>query len=86
MLLGSQEAVYYEVDRAVDNEEEVLDGSKSEHPAWVGGEQAQTQAQVGPLSYTGLNRIGNHCQSVLGQQASPCRMPDIFLVLGRPGR
>ena len=56
MLLGSQEAVDDEVERAVDNEEEVLDSSEGEHPAGVGGEHAQAPAQVGPLCYAGLNR------------------------------
>ena len=34
----------------------MLDGSEGEHPAGVGGEHAQAPAQVGPLSYAGLNR------------------------------
>ena len=65
ILLGTHETIDYEVDRAVDNEEEVLDGSEGEHPARVGGEHAQAPAQVGLLSYTGLDRIRNLCQSVL---------------------
>ena len=64
-LLRSHETVDDEVDRTVDNEEEVLDGGEGEHPAGVGGEHAQAPAQVGPLCYTGLDRIRNLCQSVL---------------------
>ena len=52
ILLCAQEAVDDEVDRTVDNEEEVLDGSEAEHPAGVGGEHAQAPAQVGPLTYS----------------------------------
>ena len=52
ILLCAQEAVDDEVNRAVDNEEEVLDGSEAEHPAGVGGEHAQAPAQVGPLTYS----------------------------------
>ena len=52
ILLCAQEAVDNKVDRAVDDEEEVLDGSEAEHPAWVGGEHAQAPAQVGPLTYS----------------------------------
>ena len=44
ILLCAHEAVDEEVDRAVDNEEEVLDGSEGEHPAGVGGEHAHTPA------------------------------------------
>ena len=51
-LLCAHEAVDYEVNRAVENEEEVLDCSEGEHPAGVGGEHAQRPAQVCPLTYT----------------------------------
>ena len=44
ILLCAHEAVDEEVDRAVDNEAEVLDGSECEHPARVGGEHAHTPA------------------------------------------
>ena len=51
ILLCAHEAVDEEVDRAVDNEAEVLDGSEGEHPAGVRGEHAHTPAQVGPLTH-----------------------------------
>ena len=51
ILLGAQEAVDDEINRTVDDEKEVLDGTEAEHPAWVGGEHAQAPAQVGPLTY-----------------------------------
>ena len=51
ILLRPHEAVDEEVDRAVDNEAEVLDGSEGEHPAGVRGEHAHTPAQVGPLTH-----------------------------------
>ena len=57
-LLCAHKTVDDEVGRAVDNEEEVLDGGEGEHPAGVGGEHAQAPAQVGSLTYTRLiNRI-----------------------------
>ena len=52
IILCAHEAVNKEVDGAVNNEEEVLDGSKAEHPAWMGWEHAHTPAQVGPLTYS----------------------------------
>ena len=55
-LLGAHEAVDDEVNRAADNEKKMLDGGEGEHPAGVRGEHAQAPAQVGPLTYTGLNR------------------------------
>ena len=66
ILLGAQEAVDDEVNRAVDNEEEVLDGSEAKHPAGVGGEHSQAPAEVGSLTYTwlekGLNIMGTNVQ------------------------
>ena len=52
-LLSAQEAVNDEVDRAVDDEEEVLDGSEAEHPDGACGEYAQAHADDGPLNYAG---------------------------------
>ena len=46
ILLCAQEAVDDEVHRTVENEEEVLDVSKAEHPAWMGGEHAQAPARL----------------------------------------
>ena len=51
-LLSAHKAVDDEIDRAVADEEEMLDGSEGEHPAWVGGEHPQTPAHVGPLTDT----------------------------------
>ena len=51
ILLCAHAAIDDEVDRAIDNEEEVLDGGEAEHPPGVGGEHAQAPAQVGSLTY-----------------------------------
>ena len=55
--LSPHEAVDDKVDRAVEDEEEVLDGSEAEHPAGAGGEHAQAHADVGALTYAGLENI-----------------------------
>ena len=46
-ILGADCAVDDEVDGAVDDEAEVLDGGQREHPAWVDWHQAQLPAQIG---------------------------------------
>ena len=46
-ILGAHGAVDDEVDGAVDDEAEVLDGGQREHPAWVDWHQAQLPAQIG---------------------------------------
>ena len=52
IILCAHEAVNKEVDIAINNEEEVLDGSEAEHPAGMGWEHTQAPAQVGPLTYS----------------------------------
>ena len=56
ILLCAHAAIDDEVDRAIDNEEEVLDGSEGEHPPWVVGEHSQAPAKVGSLNYIGLKQ------------------------------
>ena len=46
-ILGADCAVDDEVDGAVDDEGEVLDGGQSEHPAGVDWQQAQLPAEIG---------------------------------------
>ena len=46
-ILGADCAVDDEVDGAVDDEGEVLDGGQSEHPARVDRHQAQLPAEIG---------------------------------------
>ena len=53
-LLCAHEAVDDKVHRAVDNEEEVLDGGETEHPAGVGGKHAQGPAEIGSFADAGL--------------------------------
>ena len=43
-LLCSHEAVNDKVDRAVEDEEEVLDGCEAKHPTWVGRKHSQRPA------------------------------------------
>ena len=59
-ILGANCAVDDEVDGAVDDEGEVLDGGQSEHPAGVDWHQAQLPAEVGPTWHAWLksNRSG----------------------------
>ena len=42
------------VDRAVENEEKVLDGGEGEHPAGVVGKHAHGPAHVRPLTHSRL--------------------------------
>ena len=51
-LLCAHEAVNKEVDGAINNEEEVLDGSEAEHPGGMGWEHPQVPAQVCPLDWS----------------------------------
>ena len=53
-LLSPHEAVDDEVDRDVEDEEEVLDGGETEHPAGVGGKHAQGPAEIGSFADAGL--------------------------------
>ena len=46
-ILGANCAVDDEVDGAVDDESEVLDGGESEHPAGVDWHQAQLPTEIG---------------------------------------
>ena len=63
----------------------MLDGSKAEHPAWMGWEHAQAPAQVRPLTYAGLKHVVRF-ENVSGEKVcSPCRTECIFLVLDIPG-
>ena len=56
-ILGPEETVDNEVDRAVENEAEVLNGGEAEHPAGVGGKQSGSKAQVRPHRHTRLYSV-----------------------------
>ena len=53
-ILGAHGAVDDEVDGAVDDEGEMLDGGQREHPAGVDWQHTQLPAQVGPSGHTRL--------------------------------
>jgi len=50
-ILGAHGAVDDEVDGAVDDEGEMLDGGQGEHPARVDWQHTQFPAQVGPSGH-----------------------------------
>ena len=64
IILCAHETVNKEVDGAINNKEEVLDGSEAEHPAGVGGEHPQAPAQVGPLTHAGLKHVVRFCNCI----------------------